>query len=85
VRISEDKSEQKRLVLVCEVVYDPKELSGVTTARTRVAGVLQMVSEPTHGFTGVYGSVEKDMVARRVYVHMTRGSSGRNTVWYECC
>jgi hypothetical protein len=29
------------------LVYDPKGLSGVTTARSRVAGVLQMVSEPT--------------------------------------
>jgi hypothetical protein len=29
------------------LVYDPRGLSGVTTARPRVAVVLQMVSEPT--------------------------------------
>jgi hypothetical protein len=27
--------------------YDPRELSGVTTARAKVVGVLQMVSELT--------------------------------------
>jgi hypothetical protein len=29
------------------LVYDPSELTGLTTARTGVAGVLQLVSEPT--------------------------------------
>jgi hypothetical protein len=29
------------------LVYDPRELTGVTTARLRVAGVLQMVSKLT--------------------------------------
>jgi hypothetical protein len=29
------------------LVYDPRGLPGVTTARPGVAGVLQMVSEPT--------------------------------------
>jgi hypothetical protein len=29
------------------LVYDPWGLPGVTTARPRVAGVLEMVSEPT--------------------------------------
>jgi hypothetical protein len=29
------------------LVYDPRGLAGVTTARPGVAGVLQMVSEPT--------------------------------------
>jgi hypothetical protein len=29
------------------LMYDPRELPGVTTARHRVVGVLQMVSEPT--------------------------------------
>jgi hypothetical protein len=28
------------------LVYDPKELQGVTTIRPEVAGVFQMVSEP---------------------------------------
>jgi hypothetical protein len=34
---------------VCSVclVYDPRGLAGVTTVRPGVAGVLQMVSEPT--------------------------------------
>jgi hypothetical protein len=30
-----------------DLVYEPRELSGVTTARPRVSGVLQMVSELT--------------------------------------
>jgi hypothetical protein len=29
------------------LVYDPRGLPGVTTARPEVAGVLQIVSEPT--------------------------------------
>jgi hypothetical protein len=29
------------------LVYDPREVLEVTTARPRVVGVLQMVSEPT--------------------------------------
>jgi hypothetical protein len=29
------------------LVYDPRGLLGVTTARPGVAGVLQMISEPT--------------------------------------
>jgi hypothetical protein len=29
------------------LVYDPRELPGVTIARPGVVGVLQMVSEPT--------------------------------------
>jgi hypothetical protein len=46
------------------LVYDPSRLSGVTTAKPRVAGVLQMVSESTlMVFMGAYRSVEKDMVA----------------------
>jgi hypothetical protein len=41
VHISEDKSVQKRLELVCRLVYDPRGLLGVMTIRSRVAGVLQ--------------------------------------------
>jgi hypothetical protein len=41
VHISEDKSVQKRLELVCRLVYDPRWLLGVMTIRSRVAGVLQ--------------------------------------------
>jgi RNA 3'-terminal phosphate cyclase len=48
MRTNEDKYAQKRLELVCGgLVYDPRELSGVTTIRIGVAGVLQMVLEPT--------------------------------------
>jgi hypothetical protein len=46
------------------LVYDPRELPGVTTTWPGVAGVLQMVLEP-HVFTGVYIPVEKDMVVYR--------------------
>jgi hypothetical protein len=42
VCISENKSVQKRVWLVCGLVYDPRGLSGVTTVRPGVAGVLQL-------------------------------------------
>jgi hypothetical protein len=53
------------------LVYDPRGLPGVTTARPGVAGVLQMVSEHPRDLTGAYGSVEKDTVAYRsgTWVH----------------
>jgi hypothetical protein len=54
------------------LVYDPRGLLRVMTTRHRVAGVLQMVSEPTLAyFTGAYRSVEKDMVAcgSGIWVH----------------
>jgi hypothetical protein len=41
---SEDESALKRLGLVCGLVYDPRELLGVTSTRPRVAGVLQPCS-----------------------------------------
>jgi hypothetical protein len=47
VHTSQDKSAQKRLGLISGLVYDPRRLLGVTTARPRVPGVLQMVSELT--------------------------------------
>jgi hypothetical protein len=41
------------------------------------------------GFTGAYGSVEKDMVTYGSetcgYIRMTRGSFGRDMVWYAYC
>jgi hypothetical protein len=37
---SEDKSVQKRLALVCGLVYDPRGLSEVTTVRSEVTEVL---------------------------------------------
>jgi hypothetical protein len=43
---SEDKSVQKRLWSM-GLVYDPRELTEVTTARPGVPGMLQMVSNPT--------------------------------------
>jgi hypothetical protein len=46
------------------LVYDSREVTGVTTAKSGMTGVLQMVSEPTLTvFTGAYRSVEKDTVA----------------------
>jgi hypothetical protein len=61
------------------LVYDPRGLPGVTTARPRVAGVLQMVSEPTL-------TVSRACTGQgRGYVRMMRGSSRRDTVWYVYC
>jgi hypothetical protein len=56
------------------LVYDPRELPGVTTARP---GVLQMVSEPT-----LVVSRARTCQLRRIrgYVCMTRESSRRDTV-----
>jgi hypothetical protein len=66
------------------LVYDPRELTGVTTTRLRVAGVLQMVSEPTLAVSRARMSQLRRMRWRtgqgRGYVRMTRGSSGRDTV-----
>jgi hypothetical protein len=47
-----------------ELVYDPRELLGVTTARPGMAGVLKMVSEPTLTVSWVRTG------QRRVYVRM---------------
>jgi hypothetical protein len=56
------------------LVYDTRELPGVTTVRPGVAGVLQIVSEPTL-------TVSRARTGqRRGYVRMTRGSSRRDTV-----
>jgi hypothetical protein len=74
VCISEDKSAHKRLGLVCGLVYDPRGLTGVTTVRPGVPGVLQMVTEPTLTVARVRTG------QRRGYVCMTCGSSGRDTV-----
>jgi hypothetical protein len=60
------------------LVYDPRGLPGVTTVRLGVAGVLQMVSEPTLAVSWARTG------QGRGYVLMTRGSSGRDTVWYVC-
>jgi hypothetical protein len=86
---SEDKVCIKEYGWSVGLVYDPKELPGVTTARPGVAGVLQMVSEPT-----LMVSRERTGQLRRIrwhtgqgcgYVPMMRGSSGRDTVRYVCC
>jgi hypothetical protein len=45
------------------LVYDPRGLSGVTTARPRGLGVTNGIRADPHGFTDAYGSVEKDTVA----------------------
>jgi hypothetical protein len=70
------------------LVYDPKGLPGVMTARPEVAGVLQMVSEPTltvsRARTGQLRRVWWRTGQGHVYVRMMRGSSGRDMVWYVC-
>jgi hypothetical protein len=71
------------------LVYDPRGLSGVTTVRPGVTGVLQMVSEPTLAVSrarmGQLKRIRRCTGQGRGYVRMTRGSSGRDTVWYVCC
>jgi hypothetical protein len=71
------------------LVYDPRGLPGVMTARPGVAGVLQMVSEPTlavsRAHTGQLRRIRWRTGQGCGYVRMMRGSSGRNTVWYVCC
>jgi hypothetical protein len=70
------------------LVYDSKGLPGVMTARPEVAGVLQMVSEPTltvsRARTGQLRRVRWRTGQGRGYVRMTHGSSRRDTVWYVC-
>jgi hypothetical protein len=67
-----------------ELVYDPRKLTGVTAARPGVAGVLQMVSEPTLAVsrvrTGQLRRIRWRTGQGRGYVRMTRGSSGRDIV-----
>jgi hypothetical protein len=71
------------------LVYDLRELPKVTIARLRVAGVLQMVSEPTLAVSRAHMSQLRRIQWRtgqgHGYVRMTRGSSGRDMVWYVCC
>jgi 1,4-dihydroxy-2-naphthoyl-CoA synthase len=59
------------------------------TARPVVAGVLQMVSELTlaasQARTGQLRRIQWHTGQGCRYVHMTRGSFGRDTVWYVCC
>jgi hypothetical protein len=66
------------------LVYDPRELPGVTTARLGVTGVLQMISEPilvvSRARTGQLRRIWWHTGQGRGYVHMTRGSSGRDTI-----
>jgi hypothetical protein len=70
------------------LVYDPKGLPGVTTARPGVAGVLQMVSElilaVSRARTGQLRRIRWRTGQGRGYVRMTRGSSRRDMVWYAC-
>jgi hypothetical protein len=66
------------------LVYDPRGLPGVTTARPEVAGVLQMVLEPTlvvsWARTGQLRRIQWRTGQGRGYVRMMRGSSRRDTV-----
>jgi hypothetical protein len=60
------------------------ELTGVTTVRPEVAGVLQMVSEPTlvvsRARTGQLRRIRWRTGQGRGYVRTTRASSERDTV-----
>jgi hypothetical protein len=71
------------------LVYDPRGLPGVTTARPGVARVLQMVSKPTlavsRARTGQLSRIRWRTGQGCEYVCMARGSSGRDIVWYVCC
>jgi hypothetical protein len=64
------------------LVYDPRGLPGVMTTRSGVAGVLQMVSEPTlvvsQARTGQLRRIQWRTGQRRGYVCMTCGSSGKD-------
>jgi hypothetical protein len=66
------------------LVYDPRGLPGVMTARPKVIGVLQMVSEPTlavsRAHTDQLRRIQWRMGQGRGYVRMTCGSSGKDTV-----
>jgi hypothetical protein len=67
-----------------ELVYNSRELPGVATAIPGVAGVLQMVSDPTltisRARTGQLRRIRWSTGQGRGYVRMTRGFSGRGTV-----
>jgi hypothetical protein len=71
------------------LVYDPRELPRVMTARPGVDGVLQMVSELTlvvsRARTGQLRRIQWRTDHGRGYIRMTRGFSRRDTVWYICC
>jgi hypothetical protein len=64
-------------------------LLGVPIARPKVAGVLQMISEPTlvvsRARTDQLIKIWWRMGQGRGYICMTRGSSERDTVRYVCC
>jgi hypothetical protein len=71
------------------LVYDPRGLPGVTTARPGVVGVLEMVLESTLVVSrvrmGQLRRIQWRMGQGRGYVRMMRGSLGRDMVWYVCC
>jgi hypothetical protein len=62
---------------------------GVTAARPKVAVVLQMVSKLTlvvsRARTCQLRRIRWHTRQGRRYVRMTRGSFGRDRVWYICC
>jgi hypothetical protein len=71
------------------LVYDHRELTIVTTVRPGVVGMLQMVLELTLAVswarTGQWRRIRWHTGQGCRYIHMTRGSSGREMVWYVCC
>jgi hypothetical protein len=70
------------------LVYDPRKLLGVTTVRPGVAGVLQMVLEPTltisRACMGQLRKIRWCTGREREYVRMTYESSRKDMVWYIC-
>jgi hypothetical protein len=55
---------QKRLELVCGLVYDTRGAARSNNRQTWSGwGVINGIRADPHGFTGVYGSVEEDTVA----------------------
>jgi hypothetical protein len=71
------------------LVYDPR---GSAMSNDRHArsdwGVTNGIRADPHDFTGSYGSVENGTIAYEsgTWVRtMTRGSFGRDTIWYACC
>jgi hypothetical protein len=66
------------------LVYDPRGLSGVMTAKPDVVGVLQMVSESTLVVSRACIRQLRRIRWRtgqgRGYIYMTCGSYGRDTV-----
>jgi hypothetical protein len=71
------------------LVYDPRRLPRVMTARPGVAEVIQMLLELTltvsQARTGQLRRIQWHTGQVHGYVRITCGSSRRDTVCYVCC